>query len=86
MKTEEIIIENLKRMNKTLWEFICKETKYKIYNKVCIQMYPTSHSLYNNIYNEIWIITWIKFIDNNTMYYVNGNWYFENVLYLIWKQ
>jgi len=76
-------IENLQRMNKTLWEMLFKETKYKIYDKVAIQMYPVSHTLYNNIYNEYWLIVWIKFIDDYTMYYVNWNWYFEDVVYLI---
>lgn len=82
---KDILIENLQRMNNTLGEMLFKETKYKIYDRVSIQMYPLTHTLYNNIYNEIWLITWIKFADDYTMYYVNWNWYFEDVIYLINK-
>jgi len=84
---EDIKIENLERMKKTLAKMLGRtkiyRKKYEIDNIVGIQMYPISHTLYNNIYNEYWKITGIKHIDDKTLYFVNWNWYFEDVIYLI---
>ena len=80
---QDIRVENLQRMNDTLWKMIFIKNKYQIWFTVWLQMYSITHMLYNNIYNEYWIIVWIKHIDGKTMYYVNWNWHFEDVIYLI---